>query len=85
MREFKNTSAVNREAIQSYRSEREKRQANFGRRFALAVICGMLLLACFGLAIYDMCKSSSIASTRRAPESQLNRLDRDQTDSIKLN
>jgi hypothetical protein len=50
----KNTSAVNREAIHSYRAEREKRQSKAGFRFGLAVLCGMFLLAAFGIEVYEM-------------------------------
>ena len=50
----KNTSAVNREAIHSYRAAREKRQSKAGFRFGLAVLCGMFLLAAFGIEVYEM-------------------------------
>ena len=52
----KQTSAINRQAIQSYRSERKARQSNAGKRLGLAIVAGVFLLACFGLEVYEMCE-----------------------------
>ena len=56
----KGGSGVDREAIHSYRAEREKRQSKSGFRFGLAVLCAVLLLAAFAVQVYEMSEYAGV-------------------------
>lgn len=45
---------LNRAALKSYRTERERKEKKSGLRFLLAVVGGGVLCGCFGLEVFEM-------------------------------